>query len=517
MCTAVENSVYEDGFSACEIPVSVNRARSILSLGVSDMLVLERGTQAVIRVFDTDGDDVPDTKQIIATAPSLNHGLAIHDGYIYASRDTEVYRWSFSDDDFSSIGYQETVVTNMNADGNGGAPQGHRTRTLIFDAQGRLYISVGSNGNVDRDSHRSRIRRFELNEANFPLDFQLGEVFADGLRNEVGLAFDRFGVLWGVENGADNLRREDLGGDITDDNPAEEVNRFKEEDAGKHWGYPYCWTEYGLDESVGLGRGTVWAWPSFLDAGAITDEECRANYVPPLVSMQAHSAPLGIAFYEFRDATDRPSDCKDVPAFPKEMDGYAFIAFHGSWNRDIPTGYKVIYIPIENGEVTGEPTDLLAHKPPNAKWEDGFRPVDVDFDSCGRLLVTSDGSGGRGAKLVRIEYSNAFPSPSVSPSFSPLESVTEIPTVTASRGPSFAPQVLLSEAPSEGTSTTEVPSSAPQGTLSDSPTVSASNQQSQSSIVDSSSRNVGSSHRNRSSFNGRIKSSPVLDIHCTCD
>lgn len=54
----------------------------------------------------------------------------------------------------------------------------------------------------------------------FPIDFSLGEVFADGLRNEVGLAFDSHGVLWGVENSADNLEREDIGGDITNDNPA---------------------------------------------------------------------------------------------------------------------------------------------------------------------------------------------------------------------------------------------------------------------------------------------------------
>jgi glucose/arabinose dehydrogenase len=87
------------------------------------------------------------------------------------------------------------------------------------------------------------------------------------------------------------------------------------------------------------------------------------------------------------------------------MDGYAFIAFHGSWNRDLPTGYKVVYIAMdENGDALGDPVDFLAHVPPNASWEDGFRPVDVDFDFCGRLLLTSDGTSGSGEKLVRIEY-----------------------------------------------------------------------------------------------------------------
>ena len=115
----------------------------------------------------------------------------------------------------------------MNADGNGGAPHGHKTRTLAFDNQGRLYVSIGSAGNVDMNSYRSRIRRFDLSTSSFPLDFATGEVYADGLRNEVGLAFDRFNVLWGVENGADKLFRSDLGGDIHNNNPSEELNRKK--------------------------------------------------------------------------------------------------------------------------------------------------------------------------------------------------------------------------------------------------------------------------------------------------
>ena len=89
-------------------------------------------------------------------------------------------------------------------------------RTLAFDAEGKwLYVSIGSNGNVDADSFRSRIRRFDISTyINQPFAYNDGEIFADGLRNEVGLAFDSYGDLWGVENGADNLYRSDLGGDM---------------------------------------------------------------------------------------------------------------------------------------------------------------------------------------------------------------------------------------------------------------------------------------------------------------
>jgi hypothetical protein len=168
---------------------------------------------------------------------------------------------------------------------------------------------------------------------------------------------------------------------------------------------PYCWTEYTLPVDVGNGRGTVWAWPDFLNIGQVTDAQCqsRALYEPPVVSMQGHSAPLGITFYTFPD--ERPSECGDIVPFPKRYDKNAFIAFHGSWNRDIPTGYKVVYIPFDSdGNVTGEPVDFLAHAPHNAEWEDGFRPVDVDFDACGRLIVTSDGTDGVGSKVVYVQY-----------------------------------------------------------------------------------------------------------------
>ena len=95
---------------------------------------------------------------------------------------------------------------------------------------------------------------------------------ADELRNEVGLAFDPHGVLWGAENDADRLVRNDLGGDIHNDNPGEELNKFAEADRGRHWGHPFCWSEWRIDPKCGgRGTGTVWAWPSFVNDGTHTD------------------------------------------------------------------------------------------------------------------------------------------------------------------------------------------------------------------------------------------------------
>jgi glucose/arabinose dehydrogenase len=415
----LDEALVLDGFCADELPVDVDNARSVFSLGTSDMIILERGKNRVSFLADTDGDNVADSVQEVVVPPNndlLTHGLAVNGGYLYASSSTTVYRWPFdtSNPILSSSQSVEVLINNMNADGNGGAPLGHWTRTLAFDAQGRLYVSIGSSENVDPNSFRSRIRRFSLDSSNnFPIDFATGEVFADGLRNEVGLAFDKHGILWGVENGADKLRRNDLGGDITEDNPAEELNRFPEELAGQTWGYPYCWSEFSLPPNVGMGRNSVWAWPSFVDDGVHTDEWCRANTHQSELSMQAHSAPLGITFYNYHPAeTLDPSCAADGGTFPAWMDGYAFIAHHGSWNRDVPTGYKIVAVEMNaDGRVpnrdqeTAQPFDLLAHIPPNAQWPDGFKPVDVDFDACGRLLVTSDGTRNHGgSKVVRLVY-----------------------------------------------------------------------------------------------------------------
>jgi glucose/arabinose dehydrogenase len=306
---------------------------------------------------------------------------------------------------------------------------GHKTRTLIFDKKNYLYVSVGSVGNVDVDDYRSRIRRFLISPSTSISDggfeFDTGEVFATGLRNEVGLAFDKYDVLYGVENGADNLNRQDLGGDIHNENPGEELNRFPVENLGKHYGYPFCWTEYLLPKTVGKGKGTIWAWPSTM--ATKNDQWCRDNTIKPVLSMQAHSAPLGITFFNYSNVGENSEICPDGGSFPKSMDGDAFIAFHGSWNRNPPTGYKVVRVPFGNdgNPTVDEPIDFLCHRDSSnngAKWPDGFRPVDVVFDKCNRLLVTSDGTGGSksGASVVLVSYNggggggrtNTSPSPS---------------------------------------------------------------------------------------------------------
>lgn len=134
---------------------------------------------------------------------SLTHGIALHNGYLYASSAIRVYRWPYKPGQFSLINRNtmETVITNITQ-----TSAGHSTRTLIFDDVGRLYISVGSQNNIDPDSYRSRIRRFTIDLQFLPIPFNNGEIFADGCRNTVGLGFSATGTLYGVDNGSDMVK-----------------------------------------------------------------------------------------------------------------------------------------------------------------------------------------------------------------------------------------------------------------------------------------------------------------------
>lgn len=372
------------GFCAWIWASGVSTPRGIEAAPNGDLLVVERGGGRISALFDMNGDGTVamNERAVLASASGLNHGIALNGGFLYASSATTVYRWPYQPGQRTSLGMAQTVITLIPSGG-------HSTRTPAFDREGRLYVSVGSAGNLDPDSSRARIRRFSV--ANLPaggMPFSSGEVFADGLRNEVGLAFDSQNRLWGVENGSDNLSRGDLGGDIHEDNPAEEMNLFAE--AGKFYGYPYCWSELALPAGRGRGAGSQWAYPQAMGDGTHTDAWCQnpANNVPPRFSMPAHTAPLDIMFYS-------------GAAFPAAWRGDALVALHGSWNRNMEAGYKVIRVAFANGNPARiEP--LLEFQGPGDRSGNAWphRPVGVRQGKNGEVYVSSDASNA----IIAIGY-----------------------------------------------------------------------------------------------------------------
>jgi glucose/arabinose dehydrogenase len=98
--------------------------------------------------------------------------------------------------DLASISDLQVVIQGMSGRGNGGAPLGHYTRTIVFGKDRMMYIGISSLENVDADSSRSRVRRFPISFPEGGLQFESGELWADGLRNPLALAFDANNVLW---------------------------------------------------------------------------------------------------------------------------------------------------------------------------------------------------------------------------------------------------------------------------------------------------------------------------------
>jgi len=222
------------------------------------------------------------------------------------------------------------------------------------------------------------------------IDWSKGELFADGLRNEVGIRFDKSGRLWGVENGVDNLYRADLGGDIHENNPAEEMNLFTE--PGVFYGYPYCWSEYLLAENHSQPRGAQWVHENFMSDGIHSDTWCRnpQNVRKPAWNFQAHMAPMDIIFWD--------------QSFPDNYFG-AFVSFHGSWDRQPPAGYRVDRVHFQDGipvqsekffyySGPGENGPNWPHRPV------GLAESDCYFGKC--LLITSDSTG----LLIAVGYNN---------------------------------------------------------------------------------------------------------------
>ena len=282
------------------------------------------------------------------------HGIAFHDGALYIAERRALKRYEWDEAGLRASNPRQLAEL---PDSLGG----HDTRTIVF-ANGKLYVSAGSSCNVCTESDPRRASVMEFNEDGSGM-----RIFATGTRNAVGLAFNpRTGTVWGTENGRDRL---------DDDLPPEEVNDYGK--AGGDFGFPYCYSLQGK------------AVPDTSFGGS--DQQC-AKTIPARVEILAHSAPLGLAFY-------------DGPAFPGEYRGDLFVALHGSWNSSVLHGYKVVRIHFnERGEPQSPEDFLSGFIQPGERRAGRYRgrPVGVAVGPDGFLYVSDDSSN----LVYRITYSN---------------------------------------------------------------------------------------------------------------
>jgi glucose/arabinose dehydrogenase len=230
---------------------------------------------------------------------------------------------------------------------------GHYTRNIIADPKGqKLYVAVGSATNVDEQRVDEKDpRRAAILQVNF--DGSAMRIFAGGLRNPVGMDWEpKTKALWTVVNERDGLGDELVPDYLT----GVRDNAF--------YGWPYSY--YGQNEDP-------------RKKGQRPDLVAKA--VKPDYALGSHVAPLGLTFYEGK-------------SFPARYQGGAFIGMHGSWNRSNLVGYKVAFVPFQNGKPSGAIEDFLTGFIANPKTSDVHgRPVGVTVWTDGSLLVADDAAG----------------------------------------------------------------------------------------------------------------------------
>ncbi|KAK8131512.1 hypothetical protein PG984_007950 [Apiospora sp. TS-2023a] len=379
------------GWSVVKVAGNLRGVRTIVWDPLGQMLVSEAGKGISVHTFGADGC-LNSSSTLIANG-QLNHGLAITpDGKtLYASTERMAYQWAY-DPATRKVSGQKTVV-------NGMVSGIHSTRNLLVvpSQPNMVLLQTGSTSNLDQQasnmaSGRALIKIFDMSKvpANGYSYNTGGEVMAYGLRNEIGFITDPAGGLWGVENSGDDLRRN--GRDIHKDNPAEKLNYFGDplKTRNAWYGYPTCfavWDKSAFTDNAALKTGS-----HFVQApsGSFADADCDKNATLPRLTFQAHSAPIWNAF---------DADAANM-----------YVTFHGSWDRQPPTGFKVVqipftkksdgsYDPVAAADSTQGYSDIFSAQNPAGCTANGltmsncFRLTAASWDPRGRgLFVGSDNS-----------------------------------------------------------------------------------------------------------------------------
>ncbi|NOT44129.1 MAG: sorbosone dehydrogenase family protein, partial [Acidobacteria bacterium] len=281
-------------------------------------------------------------------------GMAFHDGYLYVGNTGSLVRYRYTSGDLKAQGAPEKLLDLPVG--------GHSTRNIVFNRAGtKMYLAVGSQSNNDagEDCRRAAILEFNPDGSGY-------RVYGSGIRNPVGLALQPgTDIVWTAVNERDNL-----GDDLVPDY----ATSVKD---GGFYGWPYSYIGSNYDPRYN---------------GAFP-EKVRGALVPDVL-FPSHSAALGITFYTGTQ-------------FPARYRNGGFVALHGSWNRSVASGYKVVFFPMTDGRpgpVEDFMTGFLASNGSNGTAiEQWGRPVGVTVAPDGSLLVSDDG----GNRIWRVRASGA--------------------------------------------------------------------------------------------------------------
>jgi glucose/arabinose dehydrogenase/cytochrome c5 len=332
-----------NGFGALSVVDSLGRARHLAVRDNGDIFVKMRGADspAIIALRDTDGDGKADRQE--SWGEYSGTGMHIHNGYLYASSDTVVYRYKLKGEELLPEATPEVMVTGFINQ------RSHATKSLAFDGAGNMYVNIGAPSNACQEEARTagspgmdpcpQLERqagiWKFSDSK-PGQTQQGDGtrYASGIRNSVALAWNKAqNSLYALQHGRDQLSG--LWGEMfTNEQNAElPAEEFLQIDEGDDFGWPYCYYDQFQEKKV--------LAPEY---GGDGKEQGRCEGVkPPIIGFPGHMAPNDLLFYTGNQ-------------FPEKYRNGAFIAFHGSWNRaPLPQeGYYVVFVPMKDGQPAGD-------------------------------------------------------------------------------------------------------------------------------------------------------------------
>lgn len=314
-----------------DVIAGVIKARGTTSVESGNRLTLLR---------DADGDGTYELQTVFAEDLNAPYGLALHEGNLYVANQDELVRFDYQEGQ-TKASSPPSKVADLPSEINH-----HWTKALTISADGRyLYVGIGSNSNITERGMEAEVDRALV----WQVDAETGayKPYATGLRNPTALAIQPgTGTLWAVVN-----ERDELGEDLVPDY----LTSVQE---GGFYGWPYSYFGQHVDPRV-----------------KPQDPDKVAAAIEPDYALGAHVAALGLDF------------SSEVMG-ERYADG-VFVGEHGSWNRKNPVGYKVIFVPFENGRPSADPIDFVT----GFRTEDGKtrgRPVGVTVDPRGALIVADD-------------------------------------------------------------------------------------------------------------------------------
>ncbi len=300
------------------------------------LLVSDPSNNQVTALSDPDHQGIATSKKVVLQGGNHIHGLAFYNGKIYVAEVDKIVRYNWDEKNLEMTIDKSLFSLPQNND--------HTNRTITFDQNGTMYVSVGSTCNVCIESNP-----FSATVIVSNANGDTPHIFVSGVRNEAFTAVNPVtNELWGTDMGRDNL------GDTL---PPDTITILKN---GENYGWPYCYGNRIHDTNFD---------PS--NKGSCTKTAL------PLYEISAHSAPLGLVFIKSSQ-------------FPFDWQNDLLVAYHGSWNRSSPIGYKVVHMKVNGNHITSVEDFITGFlQSGNALG----RPVDLVFDTQGNLYISDDKAG----------------------------------------------------------------------------------------------------------------------------